>query len=76
MQFILADDDPIFPLSLDFEDMSCEMFYGQMPPPIAEDPALQQPCFASMCMCSVSSSSRSVIDWTSFRSISYLDEHF
>ncbi|KAG0590005.1 hypothetical protein KC19_1G063300 [Ceratodon purpureus] len=32
-----------------FEDMSCEMFYGQAPPPIAEDPAIQQPCFASMC---------------------------
>jgi hypothetical protein len=29
----------------DFEDMSCEMIYGQAPPPLEEDPALQQPCF-------------------------------
>lgn len=28
-----------------FEDMSCEMVYGQAPPPLEEDPALQQPCF-------------------------------
>ncbi|XP_024366701.1 beta-carotene isomerase D27, chloroplastic [Physcomitrium patens] len=32
-----------------FEDMSCEMFYGQSPPPIEEDPALKQPCFLNMC---------------------------
>lgn len=53
---VLAVNDPICILSADFEDMSCEMFYGQAPPPIAEDPAIQQPCFASMCMCSLSSS--------------------
>ena len=33
----------------DFEDMSCEMVYGQMPPPLEDDPALQQPCFAALC---------------------------
>lgn len=32
-----------------FEDMSCEMIYGQTPPSIEEDPALQQPCFATLC---------------------------
>jgi len=32
-----------------FEDMSCEMIYGKVPLPIEEDPALQQPCFASLC---------------------------
>lgn len=32
-----------------FEDMSCEMIYGKAPLPIEEDPALQQPCFASLC---------------------------
>jgi len=33
----------------DFEDMSCEIIYGKAPLPIEEDPALQQPCFASLC---------------------------
>ncbi|CAI5502687.1 unnamed protein product [Closterium sp. Naga37s-1] len=32
-----------------FEDMSCEMVFGQMPPPLSEDPALSQPCFAALC---------------------------
>ncbi|CAI5530716.1 unnamed protein product [Closterium sp. Naga37s-1] len=32
-----------------FEDMSCEMVFGQMPPPLSEDPALSQPCFAQLC---------------------------
>jgi hypothetical protein len=30
-----------------FEDLSCEMIFGQAPPPLEEDPALQQPCFAA-----------------------------
>ncbi|KAK9103953.1 hypothetical protein Sjap_021207 [Stephania japonica] len=32
-----------------FEDMSCEMVYGQTPPPLEEDPAMLQPCYTSMC---------------------------
>ncbi|CAI5954651.1 unnamed protein product [Closterium sp. NIES-64] len=32
-----------------FENMSCEMVFGQMPPPLSEDPALSQPCFAALC---------------------------
>eukprot|EP00897_Mesotaenium_endlicherianum_P000883 jgi/Mesen1/10796/ME000092S10287 len=32
-----------------FEDMSCEMVFGQMPPPLEQDPALQQPCYAAIC---------------------------
>ncbi|XP_031262730.1 beta-carotene isomerase D27, chloroplastic-like [Pistacia vera] len=32
-----------------FEDMSCEMVYGQAPPPIEEDPVFTQPCFAEIC---------------------------
>ncbi|CAM6086227.1 unnamed protein product [Calypogeia fissa] len=32
-----------------FEDMSCEMIYGQMPPPLEEDPAFKQPCFKDIC---------------------------
>lgn len=32
-----------------FEDMSCEMIYGQLPPPIEEDPAFKQPCFSTIC---------------------------
>lgn len=31
----------------DFEDMSCEMIFGQEPP--EDDPALKQPCFATKC---------------------------
>ncbi|RWR88910.1 beta-carotene isomerase D27, chloroplastic isoform X2 [Cinnamomum micranthum f. kanehirae] len=32
-----------------FEDMSCEMVYGQVPPPFEEDPVSKQPCFADIC---------------------------
>lgn len=32
-----------------FEDMSCDMLYGQVPPPIEEDPVSKQPCYASLC---------------------------
>ncbi|XP_019453126.1 PREDICTED: beta-carotene isomerase D27, chloroplastic-like isoform X2 [Lupinus angustifolius] len=31
--------------SLDFEDMSCEMIFGQDPPESNDDPALKQPCY-------------------------------
>lgn len=33
----------------DFEDMSCEMVYGQAPPPFEEDPVSKQPCLADIC---------------------------
>lgn len=36
-------------LSADFEDMSCEMVYGQVPPPFEEDPVAKQPCLADIC---------------------------
>ncbi|XP_057430439.1 beta-carotene isomerase D27, chloroplastic [Lotus japonicus] len=32
-----------------FEDMSCEMVYGQAPPPFEEDPVSKQPCYAKIC---------------------------
>ncbi|KAL3329880.1 hypothetical protein AABB24_033975 [Solanum stoloniferum] len=32
-----------------FEDMSCEMIYGQVPPPFEEDPVSKQPCYANIC---------------------------
>ncbi|KAI4368022.1 hypothetical protein MLD38_016634 [Melastoma candidum] len=32
-----------------FEDMSCDMVYGQVPPPFEEDPVARQPCFAEIC---------------------------
>nr|GME17698.1 beta-carotene isomerase D27, chloroplastic [Ipomoea batatas] len=32
-----------------FEDMSCEMVYGQPPPPYEQDPVAKQPCFADIC---------------------------
>lgn len=35
--------------SSDFEDMSCEMVYGQVPPPLEEDPVSTQPCLAEIC---------------------------
>lgn len=37
------------PFCVDFEDMSCEMVYGQVPPPFEEDPVSKQPCFADIC---------------------------
>ncbi|CAH9089566.1 unnamed protein product [Cuscuta epithymum] len=32
-----------------FEDMSCEMVYGQEPPPYEQDPVAKQPCLADIC---------------------------
>ncbi|XP_010909507.1 beta-carotene isomerase D27, chloroplastic [Elaeis guineensis] len=32
-----------------FEDMSCDMVYGQVPPPFEEDPVCVQACYADMC---------------------------
>ncbi len=29
-----------------FQDLSCEMIFGQAPPPLEQDPAYSQPCFA------------------------------
>ncbi|ERN08265.1 beta-carotene isomerase D27, chloroplastic isoform X1 [Amborella trichopoda] len=31
-----------------FEDMSCDMVYGQAPPPFEEDPVSTQPCYANI----------------------------
>jgi len=36
-------------MAADFEDMSCEMVYGQVPPSFEEDPVAKQPCFADIC---------------------------
>ncbi|KAF7096266.1 hypothetical protein CFC21_098238 [Triticum aestivum] len=38
-----------------FEDMSCEMIYGQVPPPLEEDPVSKQPCYPSLCSISTPS---------------------
>jgi hypothetical protein len=32
-----------------FEDLSCEMIFGQVPPPLETEAAYQQPCLATMC---------------------------
>ncbi|KAK9161360.1 hypothetical protein Syun_007701 [Stephania yunnanensis] len=32
-----------------FDDMSCEMIFGQEPPLAADDPALKQPCYKILC---------------------------
>ncbi|XP_019232778.1 PREDICTED: beta-carotene isomerase D27, chloroplastic isoform X2 [Nicotiana attenuata] len=40
-----------------FEDMSCEMVYGQVPPPFEEDPVAKQPCLADICTIANPSSS-------------------
>eukprot|EP00884_Botryococcus_braunii_P003730 jgi/Botrbrau1/13358/Bobra.0158s0011.1 len=32
-----------------FEDLSCEMVFGQMAPPFEEDPVYNQPCFVNNC---------------------------
>eukprot|EP01023_Acetabularia_acetabulum_P059840 TRINITY_DN7194_c0_g1_i2.p1 TRINITY_DN7194_c0_g1~~TRINITY_DN7194_c0_g1_i2.p1 ORF type:complete len:279 (-),score=24.17 TRINITY_DN7194_c0_g1_i2:375-1211(-) len=41
-------DDFGLPLTMnpDFENLSCEMIFGQSPPPAEEDPASNQPCFS------------------------------
>ncbi|KZV16483.1 hypothetical protein F511_10095 [Dorcoceras hygrometricum] len=39
----------IFIYAIDFEDMSCEMVYGQVPPPFEEDPTSKQPCLVNFC---------------------------
>ncbi|GAB4815549.1 hypothetical protein N2152v2_002595 [Parachlorella kessleri] len=32
-----------------FEDLSCEMAFGQYPPPVEQDKVYNQPCFAKQC---------------------------
>lgn len=32
-------------LIADFDDMSCEMIFGQDPPAASDDPAFKQPCY-------------------------------
>ncbi|GLJ24868.1 hypothetical protein SUGI_0475560 [Cryptomeria japonica] len=32
-------------LTPNFDDMSCEIVFGKIPPPIEEDPAFRQPCY-------------------------------
>ncbi len=32
-----------------FEDLSCDMIFGQPPPALEEDEAFAQPCFATQC---------------------------
>lgn len=44
-------------LITDFEDMSCEMVYGQVPPPFEEDPVSKQPCYTEICKFDISSCS-------------------
>ncbi|KGN55666.1 beta-carotene isomerase D27, chloroplastic [Cucumis sativus] len=38
-----------------FEDMSCEMIYGQVPPPFEEDPVSKQPCYKDICSMAITS---------------------
>ncbi|KAL8535613.1 hypothetical protein ACS0TY_011298 [Phlomoides rotata] len=40
-----------------FEDMSCEMVYGQVPPRFEDDPASKQPCLVDFCSLANPSSS-------------------
>ncbi|GFP89297.1 beta-carotene isomerase d27 chloroplastic [Phtheirospermum japonicum] len=39
-----------------FEDMSCEMAYGQVPPQFEDDPASKQPCLVDFCSVAKASS--------------------
>ncbi|GMP96808.1 hypothetical protein CsSME_00045294 [Camellia sinensis var. sinensis] len=43
-----------------FEDMSCEMVYGQVPPPFEEDPVSKQPCYADISTGSLANPSSTV----------------
>ncbi|KAK7393846.1 hypothetical protein VNO78_22410 [Psophocarpus tetragonolobus] len=40
-----------------FEDMSCDMVYGQAPPTFEEDPVSKQPCYTDLCSMANQSSS-------------------
>jgi Beta-carotene isomerase D27-like, C-terminal len=40
-----------------FEDYSCEMIFGQQPPPLAEDQASMQPCIVA-CPSAIASSAK------------------
>jgi len=40
----------------DFEDLSCEMVFGQNPPPFEEEEASRQPCLGSLCPTAIKSS--------------------
>lgn len=42
-----------------FEDLSCEMIFGQAPPPIEQDKVYDQPCFVRQCNLGTVSGSRS-----------------
>eukprot|EP00879_Flechtneria_rotunda_P016571 GHRR01017340.1.p2 GENE.GHRR01017340.1~~GHRR01017340.1.p2 ORF type:complete len:153 (+),score=25.27 GHRR01017340.1:1281-1739(+) len=44
-------DDFGLPLTMNpnFEDLSCDMVFGQTPPPLTEDAAYQQSCFVPHC---------------------------
>lgn len=44
-------DDFGLPLTMkpNFEDLSCDMIFGQPPPALEEDEAFAQPCFATQC---------------------------
>lgn len=44
-------DDFGLPLTMNpnFEDLSCDMIFGQAPPPLELDAASSQPCFAVHC---------------------------
>ena len=44
-------DDFGLPLTMDpnFEDLSCEMIFGQRAPPVEQDAVYGQPCFLSQC---------------------------
>ncbi|NET31759.1 MAG: DUF4033 domain-containing protein [Cyanothece sp. SIO1E1] len=40
-----------FPVTMtpNFEDLSCDMVFGHIPPPLEAEPAYHQPCFAAHC---------------------------
>lgn len=43
----------MFEYYADFEDMSCEMIYGQVPPTFEEDAVSKQACFKDLCKHSI-----------------------
>ncbi|KAL2323501.1 hypothetical protein Fmac_027880 [Flemingia macrophylla] len=47
----------------DFDDMSCEMIFGQDPPESTDDPALRQPCF-KLCKAKQSHGKNCLVDAT------------
>lgn len=47
--FFTSDFGLPLTMNPNFEDLSCDMVFGQTPPPLEQDPVYTQPCFVPQC---------------------------